>query len=108
MREFLRTWGRRIEQTSIAFRLLVFVVIPIVFVVGLTAAYLLSALEQRFERRMEEDVEMVARSLQLPVSHALERKRVGSLGKSLTSAMRIGRVYGVRLYDRFASRRSAT
>lgn len=99
MRQWLSRWKRRIEQTSIVFRLLVFVVVPIVLVVSLTAAYLLDLLENHFERRMEEDVEMVARSLQLPVSHALERKRLGSLGKSLSSAMRIGRVYGVRLYD---------
>jgi signal transduction histidine kinase len=99
MEDFFGSLKRRIARTSIIFRLLAFVVIPIVLVIGVTATYLLDALEKRFERRMEEDVEMVARSLQLPVSHALERKRLGSLGKSLQSAMRISRVYGVRLFD---------
>ncbi len=100
LRHLLDNLTRRLAGTSAATRLFLFVVAPVVVVLSLTGAYALNVLEHHFERRMKEDVEMVARSLQLPVSHALERKRLGSLGKSLTSAIRIGRVYGVRLYNR--------
>lgn len=99
MSQLFEHFKKRLQRTSVAVRLLAVVVVPILLVVSLAGTYVLDTLEKHFERRLEEDVEMVARSLQLPVSHALERKRLGSLGKSLTSAIRIGRVYGVRLYN---------
>lgn len=73
--------------------------LPMLLVVGLAGSFVMGALERQFERRMQEDVEMVARALQKPVSHALERQRDGSLRSALESALDIGRVYGAYLYS---------
>jgi two-component system, NtrC family, sensor kinase len=84
---------------TLSTRLMLFVVAPLVIVVGLTALAVIGTLERQFEQRMQEDVELVARALQRPVSHALERQRQGSLHSALESALDIGRVYGAYLYD---------
>ncbi len=80
-------------------RLLLFVVLPLLLAVGIAVMLAMTALEGKFERRLQEDVEMVARALQRPVSHAFERQRQGSLKAALESALDIGRVYGAYLYD---------
>lgn len=48
---------------------------------------------------MEEDVELVARSLQMPVNRALQRGREGAVQDALRSAFSFNRVYGAYLYD---------
>jgi two-component system, NtrC family, sensor kinase len=75
------------------------VALPSWLAIGCAGAIVTSVLERQFERRMQEDVEMVARALQKPVSHALERQREGSLRSALESAIDIGRVYGAYLYN---------
>ncbi len=87
------------RSLSLRIALMAFVVFPqaiALFVFGSTA---LHVLEDHVEQRMQKDLELVARAIQLPVSHALERDRMGSVVQALESAFSIGRVYSAYVYD---------
>lgn len=79
--------------------LLGFILIPVILVITLGGSYSLQNLEQQVESRMQEDIELIARAIRLPLSHALERDRSGSIQQALDSAFEIDRVYGVYVYD---------
>ncbi len=87
------------HSLSLRIALVAFVVFPqaiALFVFGSTA---LHVLENHVEQRMQKDLELVARAIQLPLSHALERDRMGSVVQALESAFSIGRVYSAYVYD---------
>ncbi len=90
---------KRTYLRTLPARLLLYIALPLLFAVALAGTLVMGALERQFERRMQEDVQMVARALQKPVSHALERQRTGSLRSAFESALDIGRVYGAYLYS---------
>jgi signal transduction histidine kinase len=79
--------------------LLGFVLIPVMMIIMLGGSYSLQTLEQQVEARMQEDIELIARAIRLPLSHALEQNRISSIERALTSAFRIDRVYGAYVYD---------
>jgi len=78
---------------------LAYIAFPLLLLVGLTGFLSLSALEDLNEKRLKEDLELIGRSLQKPMSRALERDRQGALENALASAFSFGRVYGAYLYD---------
>jgi len=88
--------------------LLLFLLPPILLVAAAAGWYSLRSLERQIEARMEKDIELIARALRLPVSHAMERGREGSVAQALDSAFRIGRVYGVYVYDEAGERIAAS
>ncbi len=49
--------------------------------------------------RMQEDVELIARSIQRPITYSLERGRPGSVIDTLKAAFVFDRLYGAFLYD---------
>lgn len=88
-----------LRNCSLPVRLILFVFTPtLLFATGF-GVVVFSQLEQWGKERMQEDVELVARTLEAPVSRALERKRQGTLEHSLDAVLNIGRVYGASLYD---------
>lgn len=54
--------------------------------------------ESTVQEQLEEDVQLVARSIQLPLSRALQEGRGDRLYEALESAFRIRRVYGAAVY----------
>ncbi len=54
--------------------------------------------ESTVQEQLEEDVQLVARSIQMPLSRALEDGRGDQLYEALESAFRIRRVYGAAVY----------
>ncbi|MGM0557249.1 MAG: sensor histidine kinase [Myxococcota bacterium] len=80
-------------------RLLLFILLPLALAFGLGAMLLQRDLEARFEDRMQAEVEMVARALEIPVSNALERGQIDQIFSALESTERIGRVYSADIYD---------
>lgn len=86
---------------SIRFRtaLLFYVMLPMVFTVGVFGYFALNSIENQVEKQMQKDLELVARAVQLPLSYALEKNRMGSLQQSLESVFAIGRVYSAYVYD---------
>lgn len=88
-----------LQHYTLRTALLLFVLIPFVLLMGTGGLYSLGQLEKEVEARMQEDIELIARAIRLPLSHALERERIGSMEQALASAFRINRVYGVYVYD---------
>jgi len=87
--------------SSISFQaaLLIYVVAPLISALGLFGYLALSSIERQVEKQMQKDVELVARAVQLPLSYALEKDRMGSMHQALESVFAIGRVYSAYVYD---------
>lgn len=59
----------------------------------------LTLLETVVERRLQQEIQLVARAIRLPVSSALETGDLAQVRTSLDAVFRIGRVYGAYLFD---------
>ncbi|MGM0454110.1 MAG: HAMP domain-containing sensor histidine kinase [Thermodesulfobacteriota bacterium] len=79
--------------------LIINVIVPLLLAMAAATYFGLQALEQIVEDRLQEDVQLVARAIRLPVSYSLEKERFGSIAQTLQSVFRIGRVYGAYVYD---------
>ena len=79
--------------------LLFYVIVPLVVFLSVAGYVYLTSLEKRGEKRLQEEVQLVARALKLPVRYALKRDREGSVSSALESAFQINRVYGASVYD---------
>jgi len=75
------------------------VLLPLLAATAISGWYSLSYLEARTEERMQEDIELIARAIRLPLSHALEQGYRRTVQQAVESAFRIDRVYGVYVYD---------
>jgi signal transduction histidine kinase len=80
----------------------------VVLVLAAAGYYSLQWLEQQVEKRMQEDIELIARAIRGPLEHALERGREGVVAQSLASAFRFDRVYGAYVYDAAGHRIAAS
>jgi len=85
--------------TSLRFALVLFVVLPLSLLLIIGTYSVLRVVESQAEQRMKDDVELVARTLQQPLSRALERDRLRTVEEALASAFRIRRVYSAHVYD---------
>lgn len=85
--------------TSLRFALVLFVVLPLSLLLIAGTYSVLRMVESQAEQRMKDDVELVARTLQQPLSRALERDRLGTVEEAVASAFRIRRVYSAHVYD---------
>ena len=85
---------------SLRLSLLLFMVAPLIAVLAIAGYYSLQRLEQQVEKRMQEDIELIGRAIRGPLEYALEHGREDSLSQALSSAFRIGRVYGAYVYDK--------
>ncbi|HET7569172.1 MAG TPA: HAMP domain-containing sensor histidine kinase [Gammaproteobacteria bacterium] len=87
--------------------LLASVVVPLALL-SATAVYLsLGFVEHGIERRMQEDVQLVARAIRLPVSQGLAHREHGRIQETLESAFSIPKVYGAYVYDMHGRRLAA-
>ncbi|MBW3534892.1 MAG: HAMP domain-containing histidine kinase [Gemmatimonadetes bacterium] len=84
---------------SLRHLILLSIVVPVVTLSAAGAWLGLRAIEGHLERRLQEDVELVARAIQLPLRDALLRGESDDVQRALDSAFRIGRVYGASVYD---------
>ncbi|MDX2352277.1 sensor histidine kinase [Stutzerimonas xanthomarina] len=79
--------------------LLLKVVIPLVAIMLGFSFLMLWTVERNSERRLQEEVELVARAVRLPLSDSLEKKHERTSQQVLESVLGVGRVYGAYLYD---------
>lgn len=91
----------RFFPNSLSFRVIlpIYLVIPLVGFLGAFGYFALRSIEKQVVRQMQKDLELVARAVELPVSYALEKNRMGSVQQALESVFSIGRVYGAYVYD---------
>ncbi len=92
------------KSLSLRASLLLFLVVPLVFILFAAGYVSLQHLEQEIERRMQEDLELIARAIRGPLEYSLEQNREGSVQQALDSLFRLKRVYGAYLYDQQGNR----
>jgi two-component system, NtrC family, sensor kinase len=92
----VRSW---LIPLPLSLTLVLAVLFPFSVAMGLTGWFSIHLLEQHSRDRMQEDIELVARAIRLPLSHAMERGYEGTVQRALESAFTIDRVYGVYVYD---------
>jgi two-component system, NtrC family, sensor kinase len=92
----------KLPPASCSFRiaLIVYVVAPLIGALALFGYFALNSIEKQVEKQMQKDLELVARAVQLPLSYALEKNRMGSIQQALESVFAIGRVYSAYVYDK--------
>jgi signal transduction histidine kinase len=88
-----------ITYSSLRFVLILQVALPVLLLLGLILAVGLALIGQFVEERMQRDLQLVARTIHLPVSQALERQDLEQLQNSMTSVFGITEVYGAYLFD---------
>ncbi len=93
---------------SLRMALVIYVLVPMAVVAAVAGLWSLHAFERQVEKRMQKDLELVARAIKQPLSHAIQREREGSIAQALESAFSIGRVYGAYVYDAQGNKISAS
>ena len=94
--ETRRMSGRRISLRVI---LMLYLIVPLALAMGISGYVTLRLWERQVETRMQSDLEMVARAIQLPLSHAMERERQGGIEQALESALSLDKVYSAYAFD---------
>lgn len=89
-----------LSRLRLSAALIAFVVVPLTFMIGAVGSVGLSVLERQAEARMREDIELIARALQFPLSRAIQRGEPYRMQEMLRSAFSFGRVYGVHVFGR--------
>ena len=79
--------------------LLVFIVVPGLLAIAIIGWAGLRGLEEQVNQRMQEDLELIARTLRLPLSDALRRGQPAVIQHSIESTVGIDQVYAVYVYD---------
>lgn len=95
----LRVLNKILNRLSLRSVLIINVIVPLLLAMAAATYFGLRAMEHIIEQRLQEDVQLVARAIRLPVSYSLEKDRFGSVSQALESVFRIGRVYGAYVYD---------
>lgn len=85
--------------SSLRFVLVLQVAVPMLLLLGVILAVGLSLVGQFVENRMQRDLKLVARTIHLPVSQALERQDLEQLQNSMTAVFGMSEVYGAYLFD---------
>lgn len=76
-----------------------FVLLPLLGLLVALGLLGLREFEQQMELRMQEDIELVARSIRLPISTAMVRRDALDVQQALDSAFQLEQVFGVYVYD---------
>ena len=92
-------FSKILNRFSLRSVLIINVIIPLILATGASTYFGLRAMENIIEQRLQEDVQLVARAIRLPVSYSLEKERFGSISQALKSVFDIGRVYSAYVYD---------
>lgn len=84
---------------SLRTTLLLFILLPLLAISSLAGWYSLNMLEHQIKTRMQRDIELIARAIRIPVSHAMQHGHEKSVARALHSVVQIGQVYGVYVYN---------
>lgn len=79
--------------------LLLQVALPLLAVFALLLHSGMTLFERVAERRLQQEIQLVARAIQLPVGAAMERGDLTQVRASLDAVFEIGQVYGAYLFD---------
>ncbi|MEN3159332.1 HAMP domain-containing sensor histidine kinase [Alkalimonas sp. NCh-2] len=90
---------RRWPQASLQRRLLLFVVLPMLLLVGLAIRFGLALTSELVSNSMRTDLELIGRAIRVPISDALLQQDLVAINAHLESVFTIGRVYGASVYN---------
>ncbi len=92
---------RRRGNCRISLRVIfmLYLIVPMGLAMGISGYVALRLWERQVEGRMQADLEMVARAIQLPLSHAMERDRQSGVEQALESALSLDTVYSAYAFD---------
>lgn len=76
-----------------------FVIVPCLLATSLIGWAVLSGIADRIETRKQEDLELIARTLRLPLGRALAQGRPDEILSAIESTVGIDQVYAVHVYD---------
>lgn len=84
---------------SLRWQLIAYVLLPVAMLTALLIWMTFVSVESLLEGRLEKEIELVARSLRMPVEGALREGDPERLRDALGAVSEIGRVYGAAVYD---------
>ena len=87
--------------------LLLQVAVPVLLLLGIMLAVAMALIGQFIESRMQRDLQLVARTIHLPIAQALERRDLSQLQNSMASVFGITEVYGAYVFDKYGQRLSS-
>lgn len=87
--------------------LLLQVAVPVLLLLAIMLAVGLALVGQFIESRMQRDLQLVARTIHLPISQAIERRDLEQLQNSMASVFGITEVYGAYVFDKYGQRLSS-
>jgi signal transduction histidine kinase len=93
------TFTRLSSRIDLRAALVLYVVVPLSIALGFASYQRLQSLEDWIEKLLQEDVELIARTLQLPLSGALQRYDRQALGEALKTVYQLNREFGIYIYD---------
>jgi two-component system, NtrC family, sensor kinase len=85
--------------TNLRTAIVAFVVLPCLLAMGLIGWVGLRGLEEQVNVRMQEDLELIARTLRLPLSQALAQGQPAVIQETIESTVGMDQVYAVYVYD---------
>lgn len=89
----------KLTVTSLRTRLLTNTLIPLTLLAALLMWTGFDAVEGLLERRLEKEVELVARSLRMPIQQAFSEGDLDRVADSLTAVFEIDSVYGANVFN---------
>jgi two-component system, NtrC family, sensor kinase len=95
----LSTQGAALGIANLRNALIAFIVVPCLLATAIIGWAGLRGLEDQVNQRMQEDLELIARTLRLPLSDALRRGQPGVIQDTIESTVGIDQVYAVYVYD---------
>lgn len=78
---------------------LIFILLPLLSLVLALGIVGLQQLQRQIELRLQEDIELIARSLRTPVANAMARGESSAVQEALDSAFQLEPVFGAYVYD---------
>lgn len=93
--------------SSLRLVLILQVAVPVLVILGIILAVGLSLIGNFIEDRLQRDLKLVAKTIHLPVSQAIERRDLSQLQNSMASVFGITEVYGAYLFDENGRRLSS-
>ncbi|MFW5815944.1 MAG: sensor histidine kinase [Wenzhouxiangella sp.] len=84
---------------SLRTRLILQILLPLTLLAAFVVWTTFQAVEGLVERRLEKEIELVARAIRMPVQQAYAEGDLHRVSQSLNAVFEIGRVYGAYVYD---------
>ena len=84
---------------SLRTRLIVQILLPLTLLAAAVVWMTFHAVEGLIERRLEKEIELVARAIRMPVQQAYAEGDLVRVAQALNAVFEIGRVYGANVYD---------